>query len=1162
MIKIEDWVEQNNLTVTYNLPWLTIENVGDFLILEYREKVFDQNFNLILNEKEYELAEHADFILYQFGGKFYFTEIIDKPKLTEFKYIGKVNTLLTQVDFPFLGIHGGYDLCNGSRTYKEWCKKAKFIGVSTLGIAEENTLAGTLSFQKECKKAGIKSIIGETVTVRREGYGDYRIKVYCKNREDGWKNLLQINTHINVFNEGKFITEEQLFKFEKGLIFVLNSETPLNLTYPVYSAVCGNLYYQLDFTEWDSQDKDSETLINIEDYLLNYSKKLPCLLLSDAFYLDREDSHIRKLLNKVGHVNFKNLSKNQFFKNIDDFFLEALELFKDGERCETLIVDAIFNTIDCFENVEFDILTGEFYLPRYEMSEEEASKFTDIEELFKHYIEVGFQKKVVERGLDQKVYRDRIDTEFDVIKRGGFIDYFLIFIDLYRFADSKDIWYGIGRGSSSGSVISYLTGVVGVDPIKYNLLFERFLNEGRLPQKVVQKDGTIVTKGSLPDIDSDWAGERRDEIKLYLEKKYGRDYITAIGTYGTFKLKNTVKDIAREKGVESATMNYITNLFPEPGQQQPQYMWELFHQSVNYEVDKGKQLQQFIQKYHMVVKELPLMLNQPKNASIHAAGIVLVPKEHGTLYQQLPVKLHNDILVSEWEGNFIDEAGFVKFDILGVKQFDKFEDINRLILQDTGKDIRYKDIDNDLENEEVFDLFRKGYNEDIFQLGGMGLKGYCKLLQPSNIEDLIATVALYRPGPIESNAHLRYVKRKNGTEEAISDPGCEEITKNTYGLIIYQEQTMQICQQVGGFSLVEADDVRKALGKMKYEVIQPYKSVFMKRSVEKGYDEEAMLILWDKMESFASYAFNRSHAAAYGIIGYYSQWFKANYSLQFWTVSLQHSESEKLGNKIAEIKNGSSIDISSVSINYSDYIFKSDVKTNTIYWALSSVKWVGDKVVKTILEERKKNGLFFSLEEFYQRMGENKPNKRAMYHLIICGAFDRVENITYIEQRYDIMEKFSILVKESLKDEYKEMRLWREYQWTVKEKELTGFGFFNFKELILGSELSMKSHLYKDNLDILTEDLSERNYKPVLVCGLVEDIVIRSSKKGDFAQIQLRDNTESLYITIWNEVYSTYTEVIQNSKNKIFIFSGNIEYDTYKHRNVVRSTVQSKLEVL
>jgi DNA polymerase-3 subunit alpha len=387
--------------------------------------------------------------------------------------------------------------------------------------------------------------------------------------------------------------------------------------------------------------------------------------------------------------------------------------------------------------------------------------------------------------------------------------------------------------STVDSFVDWLGDKYDLTPIHYNLLFERFLNEGRLPQKTILENGDIVVTGSLPDIDTDWEGQGRERIKEYLENKYGKDYVTSIGTYGTFKLKNSIKDLAREKGINSSTMNYITNFFPEPGQQQPQYLYELFHQSVDLTRDRGRQLYSFIQTYPQVVSELPLILNQPKNSSIHAAGVVIVPREFGTLYEQLPVKKHNGILVSEWEGVYIDKAGFVKFDILGVNQFDKFNHINRLIKQDTGRDIRYKDIG--LTDEKVFELFRKGYNEDVFQLGGTGLKGYCKLLQPENIEDLIATVALYRPGPIESNAHLKYVKRKNGEEEVVADPGCSEITKTTYGLIIYQEQTMKICQEVGGFSLVEADDIRKALGKMKFEIIQPYKTTFLERSTKKGY---------------------------------------------------------------------------------------------------------------------------------------------------------------------------------------------------------------------------------------------------------------------------------------------------------------------------------------
>ena len=300
-------------------------------------------------------------------------------------------------------------------------------------------------------------------------------------------------------------------------------------------------------------------------------------------------------------------------------------------------------------------------------------------------------------------------------------------------------------------------------------------------------------------------------------EKYGYHQVTSIGTYGNFKLKSAVKDIARTRGIDSSLLNYITAFLPSPMQQQPSFFGELFEVA-----SQRKLIYDFVQQNSELIEEVPLCLNQPKNASIHAAGVVIVPKEYGTIYEQMPVKEQDGVLVSEWEGHFIDDAGFLKIDVLGVQQLDKFAAISKLIQSQLGETITsFENIP--LDDDDVFNLFRQGFNEDVFQLGALGLKAYCKELEPDSIEDLIATVALYRPGPIESGTHKKYIKVKQGIEKSDPDPGCEEITNKTHGLIVYQEQVMQICQHVANFSLVEADDIRKALGKMKPEIVKGYR---------------------------------------------------------------------------------------------------------------------------------------------------------------------------------------------------------------------------------------------------------------------------------------------------------------------------------------------------
>lgn len=1141
MVEIREWLADNQITHQLQGNHLSIPDFGECLVLETKERQFDDEFFLCLTEDELNEAEDMDYIVYQFGKRWYYTNEGRKPKFIELKHVGKVETILTNVDFPFVGIHGGYDLCNGSRLYEDWVKKAKFLGTTTLGICEENTLAGVIPFQQACEKAELKSVIGENIIVRGPE-GDYTVKLYCRDRDD-WENLLVINKITTVDNKN-FITEEELLNNCFNLIMVLTPDIQLSSIYEKYKDV-KNLYYQLDFTEWASQTKDTEWLENLYEYLKDYLDIVRPVLINDAYYLDKEDSHIRRLLNTIGHVKFKNQSKNQYFKSIDDYFMEGIEMFKeeDTELCENIIIDAIMNTVDAFEGIDFKILTGEFYLPKYKMTEEEASQFDTNEELLYSFMEKGMISKVQAKGKNELEYWERVEKEMEVIRKGKFVDYFLIFADIYKFCDENNIWYGIGRGSAAGCMVAYLCDIVDVDPIQFKLIFERFLNEGRLGK-------------SLPDIDGDFQGDRRPDIKKYIQDKYGYDYVTSIGTYSTFKLKNGVKDVARVKGVPGAASDYVTHWFPEPQQQTAQHVSELFHQC-----KEASQVYDYVQKFPQVANDLPLLLAQPKNSSIHAAGVVIVPKEFGTVYEQMPVKQQDGMLVSQWEGHYIDDAGFLKLDILGIRQLDKFSSINKLIIETGGKDIRFKHIQ--LDDQKVFDLFRKGYTEDVFQFGASGLKAYCKQLQPDDIEDLIATVALYRPGPIESGTHVKYIKRKNGVDDVEYDPDCEEIESTTYGLIVYQEQVMQIVQKLANFTLVEADDIRKALGKMKPEIVKGYRDIFLDRVRDNGYDMDEMETLWKKMEAFAAYAFNRSHAACYAITGYYSQWFKVHYPLQFWTVSLQYSEDKKIPNRISEIKNTTNINISSVDVNYSHYDYRMDKDNNSIYWSLPSVKFVGEAAVKDIFTERETNGLFYSLEEFVERMSGNRGiNVRAISNLIICGAFDTIADIDMVEKRFHLLKELFEIQNRKEKDfleKYDGYDTWEEHEWMLLQKSLCGYGDVDFKKIIDNSILVDKSHIYRTNTDILQYDAAEERRLHCIACGVLESRVERKSRNGVFAELQIRDNSDLVYVTVWTETYDEYKDELKDSLGKVIMVTGHIQVDNYKKLNVIQTNKTTKI---
>ena len=1119
------WIQENELDVKFFDAQKGIVIIEDYrlLVIEgVNNRILDQEMSLPLSRDESAIAEVEDIthFLFQFGSRWYYSDCLEPNDFKEFKYISQTD--FGAVDWPYLGVHGGFDLCNGSRDYSDWCIKAKFLGYNTLGLCEEGTLGGTLAFQAACIKKGINSIIGETVTVQwGKGMVSSNAKLYVAS-DVGWRNLLNINAQVNVFND-KFVTLEYLAQHAEGLWCVLAADAPLEQILKILTkAPFEGLFYQIDFAKWDSDEYDKKWLQGLQTYFDKYMDKVQPVLVCDSYYLDKGDSGIRKDLNAIGKVAFKNQSRDQHFKSPKSLCCYGPQLFEENQMdFFTSLMEVAIDNAKIIATSTFKIPIGKLRLPIFEMNETQQKEHEGVESLFWSLIEEGLQQKVISKGLDVEVYLDRIGKESEVIIKGGFISYFLILHDVISWCKEQGIWVGIGRGSAAGCLISYLLDIVKIDPIHYNLLFERFLNESRI-------------KKGLPDIDTDFQGSRRGEVKRYIETKYGLDYVTSIGTYGTFKVKGAMQDLARRVGADPAATRYTTGTIQDD---------DLSYFGIFKHAQQTPQLKSFIMEYPDLFEKMPLLLNQPKNTSIHAAGMVIVPKEGGTIYDQMPVKRVDGVLVSEWEGSFIDDTGFLKCDILGIKQLDKFAEIAALIEQTTGVKISFDDVN--LAIPEVYDLFGNGYNEDVFQFGGGGLKGYCQKLKPTDIEDLIATVALYRPGPIEIDAHSKYILLKNGKERPVYDFGTESITKNTYGIYCYQEQIMQIVQVVGGLSLVEADEVRKAMGKKIPELMEKYKRIFQDGAIAKGCSEKEAALMWDKMEGFAGYAFNRSHAACYAITGYYCQWFKFVYPLQFWTVSLRYSEgSAEIATRLSEIVQTSNIRIASVDINKSDITYQPDITTNSIYWAINSIKYVGDEAVKAILQERNEAGQFFSVEEFAIRMKKysRQVKKNSIINLVLSGAFDEVENVIQVSDRYKILEKYFSYRSMEIDDEIKVMKTWKDdFNWLMKQKELSGYADIDFASMAFKSGKCSQGN-FRTNKQV-SDGLDRDSKKVVTICGIVEWFEVKMTKKNlPYYRLIVNDGICQLKVTVWNDclVKDLTRALLDQSLGKIFTFTGSV----------------------
>lgn len=1142
-MKIVTWCELNKLDSSNigGKPNLLEVDGRSFIIIKAKEGIlFDEDFDLLVSRYEYRLIQEfkIENYLFNFGGVWYYSLIDNKEiTLTPFKYIGKAKQA-QDFDFPYLGVHGKYDLCNGSRDYEDWIKKAQFLGIDTLGLCETNTLAGTLAFQTACQKKGMNFIIGEEVKVLEvKANREFYVKLYVQN-EQGWRNLLLINSEVNVHNsEEQYVTLDRLLELTEGLICAsphleVKDVKRLRDGFDQY-------YFQFDPVEYLSNEKDKEHLENLKDYIGNYLDDIEPVIICDSYYLDTEDSHIRHTLNKIGKVGFHNQSSNQYFKSTDDIFAQTIPLFKeDDERLDSLVNRSLDNLIKIKESCDFTIETGVFHLPEYELTKEEKEKYETNEDLFWDLIQIGVSEKLEGKVDDLDVYLDRIEKEADVLSRGGFIDYFLVLWDIVKWCDSQGIMSGIGRGSAAGSLIAYLFGLVKIDPIKYDLLFERFLNESRM-------------ESSAPDIDMDFPGNRRDEIKRYIEQRYKPEYVTSIGTFGTLKMRAAIKDLARQNNVPPQIANYFTAMIdPEST------FTDLFKQAV-----KTPKLKQFIKTNAHWINSIMMCFGQPKNQSIHPAGVVIAPKtdQHGNernMYTWMPIKKVDEALITEWEGYYIDMAGFLKADILGIRQLEKFQDILDLIKNECGKEIDFEDIP--LDEEPVYELFREGLNEDVFQFGAAGLKGYCQMLKPDNIEDLIATVALYRPGPIEIGAHKKYAKIKNGEDFPEYLLGTKDITKVTYSNIVYQEQVMSICVEVGGFSLAEADDVRRAMGKKNIEYLKNYSEQFIDNAIKIGYNRVEATKLWNNLESFASYAFNRSHATAYAFTGYYCQWFKANYPLQFWITSLRHSDVDKIPLRINEIHKTSPINILPPDVNYSQPDYVGDLEKNNIYWSLTSVKFISEKASEAIMAEREVSGKFESLSDFYGRVEKRVVNKRVILNLILCGAFDQVYGIdeSHPEKRFEILQEYCKITDSDIPEEFTDEVKWKSYFYTLKQKQLCGLGYIDFSKIYqsVGFDEAFTSEDYFFNED--TRGLRK------CVGGVIAEVIERKSKKGPFGQITLDCNNNMVTCIMWAEIWPEYKEQIQAGKDKILFITGEIKHDNFRQANVLQTNKSTKAKIL
>ena len=669
--------------------------------------------------------------------------------------------------------------------------------------------------------------------------------------------------------------------------------------------------------------------------------------------------------------------------------------------------------------------------------------------------------------------------------------------------------------------------------------------------KITQSTSMKLVDGTLPDIDTDFAGRNRAEIKQYMEDRFGQEQVCSVGSYSTMKLKGLVKDFARISSVDFKEANLITSII-DAG--------DLTMLDLIKRASSEPRLKSFIQRNSDIFYMLPTLLDQPKTQSIHPCAVIIFPSVMSAS-EWVPTRLQQGLVVSEWGGNEMDDAGFLKDDILGIKQLDKFTDILDLIK------INDKEVPNiyDLPHDpEVFRYFGNGWNGDVFQLGSTGLTEYSKALKPQRIEDLIAATAVYRPGPMENHYHEIYVKCKNEGREPKYLWGTEEIAKDTFGLLIYQEQVMQVFQLVGGLSMKEADDVRRAMGKKKLSALLKWKEKVAQGFLDKGATEAQFDEVWVAVMEFAKYGFNKSHSAAYAMTGYASQWLKVHYPIEYWTVALDYANEEDTLKYLSEIMQAKAISVKAPDINHSAMSMISDQESSTIFWGLGSIKGIGEDTANQIIQDRIEKGNYNSFADFVFRHNfkGSKVKKQTYEALIASGCFDDLYNFEGREERRHLLIKRyrkykKVKIANPKRDVYTIGQTDQRWWWSLQQKRLTGLAFLNYKGIA-------EDYGVETQFATLSE-VNGKQEKSIFRSfgGYIVEAKVARSAKGEYCRITIEHNYKLFKIMVWSEEFENFKTQLKGSEKNLIIFEGELRYDAkWARANQFTIKENSKLIVL
>ncbi len=1076
-------------------------------------------------------------------------------------------------NFVHLHVHTEYSLLDGFTIIDKMMDKVKELGMDAVAITDHGTMFGVVDFYKAAKKKGIKPIIGcEVYTAARtmedkdpqKDKNQGHLVLLAKNQE-GYQNLIELisNGFLKGFYYKPRIDYDELSKHSKGLIglsgclagdihrlllqdqYEMAKELALKLK-NIFEE--GSFYFELQDHNMEEQKK-----VNLQLVKLSKELDIPLVATNDVHYIDREDAEVHDILLCIQTGKIKEDTDRMKFPN-DEFYLKSPEEMKE---IFAFAPEAISNTVKIAEqcNVDFDFDT--VYLPEYEVP---------------HGIsKVDYLRKICFKGLKKRYnpvteeLEERLNEELSVIESMGYVEYFLIVWDFIKYAKDNKIPVGPGRGSAAGSIVAYTLGITDIDPIKYNLIFERFLN----PERV-----------SMPDIDIDFCYERREEVIDYVKQKYGEDKVAQIITFGTMAARAAIRDVGR-------VINMPYNEVDKIAKQIPFAMGMTIDKALDTSPEFKKTYEERTEAKYLIdmAKKIEGL---PRHASTHAAGVVISKK---SLKEHVPLYVHNDNTTTQFAMDTLEELGLLKMDFLGLRTLTVIKDTLELI--EKNHNIKIDLSDCNYEDKNVYELISRGETLGVFQLEGAGMIQFLKELKPNCFEDIIAGISLYRPGPMDSIP--KYIKNKNNPQNIkYMHESLEPILNVTYGCMVYQEQVMQIVRDLAGYSYGRSDLVRRAMSKKQMDIMEQERKNFIygitneKGEVEvlgcirNGVPEHIGNKLYDEMLEFANYAFNKSHGAAYAVLAYQTAYLKHYYKVEF-MAALMTSVMENTSKIVQYIQDCKRQDIEILPPNINKSFSKFTVEDGSIRFALGAVKNIGIGMIDDLVKIRESEGEFTSFLDFCQRMESKHINKRAIESLIKCGSLDDLG-----ANRAQLLSSYEIII-DGIQREKREKIKGQIDLFQINngiDVSINRFNFPNIQEFNEKTKLSMEkevvgfyisghplSEFEKELEYIITVNSSElleasgnlgesilKDGQSIIVGGMITEINIKTTRNNQMmAFVTLEDLFGNMECIIFPKPFRYYNNLIY--EESLVVLEGILNVKEEEQPKILVNTISPLLKI-